>query len=781
MRIGAMLGLGAMLLWAIGARQANAQSGREFTRTYPNGVLTVTLVAPQIVRVHFVPNGANADFPRIPLILPQSTTKDRFARHDVKEFTELNASLLRLRVHTDAPRVDFYTPDGKPLSLDAGGATTETGQQRDTRAIANDEEFFGFGLQFHSLAQRGKTKTLKVNADPSTDLGNSHAVVPFFLSTAGYGIFLDSHAYTHFDMGKATPDRLFFQTPDPVLDYYFCYGPTFHDLLARYTQLTGRMAMPPKWGLGFWYRMKSDWKQDKAESVARAFREHDIPCDVIGLEPAWQTHAYSCSYLWNKGQFPDPAAFVAGMRDQHFHVNLWEHAYVHPSSPIHDPLQKANAVGDKLVWGGLVPDFTRPEARALFGDLHQKEHIALGVDGYKLDECDGSDFTGGWFFPDDARFPSGMTGAQMHNVFGLLYQRAFHAFFDRQNKRSYFLCRGMFAGAQADPSVIYSDWYGFKEYVRACANSGFSGILWCPEIRQTDNANEFVRRFQMVFFSPLAMINAWADGVTPWEKGPEVEKIFRQYADLRMQLTPYLYSAFWRMHEMGLPVIRALVMDSPADRNTYGIDDEFLYGDSLLVAPVLSGDSRSVYLPAGIWMDWWTGEVYAGGKSFSYPAPLDRLPLFVKAGAIVPMQPRSRYANEQPVETLTLRVFAPPPGQPVSSESSRFTLYEDDGETLNYRKGSNVQTILSCTSAPDGLTLRTEAPKGNYAATWKMFAWEVAGVDAPPRSVLLGGRPLPSLAADAPNTTSGCRYEAASHTLRVFVPYGKAQTIRVVR
>ena len=509
------------------------------------------------------------------------------------------------------------------------------------------------------------------------------------------------------------------------------------------------------------------------------FATHDIPCDVIGLEPAWQTHAYSCSYLWNTAQFPDPGAFVATMRDQHFHVNLWEHAYVHPSSPIHDPLQKANAVGDKLVWGGLVPDFTRLEARTLFGDLHQKEHIALGVDGYKLDECDGSDFTGGWFFPDDAKFPSGMTGAQMHNVFGLLYQRAFHAFFDRQNKRSYFLCRGMFAGAQADPSVIYSDWYGFKEYVRACANSGFSGILWCPEIRQTDSPSEFIRRFQTVFFSPLAMINAWADGVTPWEKGPEVERIFRQYADLRMQLSPYLYSAFWRMHQTGLPVVRALVMDSPADRNTYGIDDQFLYGDSLLVAPVLSSDTRQVYLPAGTWIDWWTGETYTGGKSMSYPAPLDRLPLFVKAGAIVPMQPRSRYANETAVETLTLRVCLPPSNQLF--EGSHFTLYEDDGETLNYRKGSHVQIALACTPTADGLTLRADSPKGNYTASWKTFAWEVMGTDIPPQRVLLGGRPLSALPADAPNTAPGYRYDATSHMLRIFAPYGKAQTIRIVR
>jgi alpha-D-xyloside xylohydrolase len=755
--------------------QAMGQTRARYTEDYETGRLIVSLVAPEIVRVQMIPKGANADFARVPIVLPQPAIKDQFTVQTAETYTDLTASRLRVRVHHDAPRVDLYTADGRPLSLDADGIADHEGSLRDTRAFAPDEEFFGGGLQFHSMAQRGRTKTLRVNADPSTDLGNSHAVVPFFLSTAGYGIFLDSHAKTEFDLGKAAPDRLSFQTPDPVIDYYLCLGPTFHELLARYTQLTGRMPMPPKWGLGFWYRMKSEWKQDKVEEVARAFREHDIPCDVIGLEPAWQTHAYSCSYVWNHAQFPDPQAFVAALRAEHLHVNLWEHAYVHPTSPIHDALQRANAVGDQPVWGGLVPDFTRPEARTLFADLHTKEHISLGVDGYKLDECDGSDFTGGWFFPDDTRFPSGMTGAQMHNVFGLLYQKTFHEFFDRLNRRSYFLCRGMFAGAQGYSSVIYSDWYGFREYVRAAANSGFSGVLWCPEVRQTDDPKEFVRRFQTVFFSPLAMINAWADGVTPWEKGPEVERIFRRYADLRMQLTPYLYSAFWRMHRTGLPVVRALVMDTPNDRQTYTVDDEFLYGDSLLVAPILQGETRHVYLPHGPWIDWWTGTVYAGEQTIECSASLDQLPLFVRAGAIVPMQPRMRYADEIPVETLTLRVF---PGQESAGEP--FTLYEDDAETLNYRQGAGVQTVLRCTATPESVLLQASAPKGAYTPAWKRFAWEVEGIDRPPKRVLLGGRALPQLTDDTA-IAAGYRYDAIKHVLHIVTPYGKAQSIRITR
>jgi len=767
-----ILWLGA-LLFPVMVKPVNAQTGREYVRNYPDSTLHVTLVAPETVRVLVVPRGANANFPRVPLVLPQPTTRDAFKLRVSKSNIDLQTSRLRLHIHNDAPAVDFYDAAGKPLSLDSGGAATVEGQQRDTRSIAPDEEFFGFGLQFHSLAQRGKTKTLKVNADPKDDKGNSHAVVPFFLSTAGYGIYLDSHAYTYFDMGQTAADSLYFQTPDPVLDYYFCYGPTFHDLLARYTQLTGRMRMPPKWGLGFWYRMKSDWKQDKVEATAREFRTRNIPCDVVGLEPKWQTHAYSCSYIWNKDQYPDPAGFVGRMRGQHYHVNLWEHAYVHPSSPIYDELEKANAVADKKVWGGLVPDWTKPEAAAIFARLHEQEHLKLGVDGYKLDECDGSDYTGGWFFPDDTHFPSGLSGAQMHNVFGYLYQKRFHEMFERRNQRSYLLCRGMFAGAQAYPTVIYSDWYGFEQYVRAAANSGFSGVLWCPEVRQTANEQEFIRRFETVFFSPLAMINAWADGVTPWEKGPEVERIFRLYAGLRMQLMPYLYSAFWQMHETGLPVVRALVMDWPHDRNTYAVDDEFMFGPSILVAPIISGTTRSIYLPTGQWTNWWTGETITGGRRINYEATPDRLPLFVRVGSIIPMQPVMSYVGEKPVDTLTLRVF--PSQEPFSS-----VVYDDDGTTLNYVQGQNVRIHSAGAPTSKGISLSMSAPQGNYRPEWNHVQWEVQGMGIIPRRVLLGRSVLKPLASDAENAVRGYTYDATTHLLRIVVPFGKAQTIHII-
>lgn len=751
---------GALVLSVLKATAAMAQT--EISTFTANGSIELTfrLAAPDILNIRAVRVGHSIPESPVKIVreLPPVPTTFKVSKSDpdVTECGKFNLTIPKTSA-TESAGIIIRTREGKTL-LGPGDFKFASEKMSAAFKISDTEQIFGGGLQFHSLAQRGTTKTLKVNADPRDDLGNSHAVTPFFLSTAGYGLFVNSTTYSHFDFGKGTANALSFHTEEPWLDVYIFAGPSFHDMLEQYTRLTGRMEMPPRWGLGFWYRMKSDWKADKATDVATRFRDHGIACDVLGLEPAWQTHAYSCSYIWNKAQFPDPAGYVKAMQDLHFHLNLWEHAYVHPTSPIHEQL-KGKLAADHEVWGGLVPDFTIPETTKVFAALHQKEHLDLGVDGYKLDECDGSDFTGGWFFSDDTKFPSGMTGAQMHNVFGYLYQKRFHEIFNAQNKRSYLLCRANYAGGQANSTVVYSDWYDFKDYVRAACNSGFSGMLWCPEVRQTESTEEFVRRFQTLFFSPLAMINAWADGVTPWEKGEQVEAIFRKYDDLRSRLTPYLYNSFRNMNRTGLPVVRALVVDYPHDTVTYTIDDEFLYGDGLLVAPVFSGTSRSVYLPAGGWTDWWTRKRYAGGTHYIVDAPLDTLPIFIKDGSGIAMQPPMKYSGE--VKNYPLEVHLDSTGV-----QSKTTLYDDDGLTLAYQKGHWLETDVSSIKGKAGeIKIQVGAPRGKgIVPSWTELILCIHGIDKQP-TLMVDGKNIG--ASDL--TGSLVHYDQSLQTLRVSV------------
>jgi alpha-D-xyloside xylohydrolase len=424
---------------------------------------------------------------------------------------------------------------------------------------------------------------------------------------------------------------------------------------------------------------------------------------VLGLEPGWQTHAYSCSYVWS-AKFPLPETMLQELHTNHFHLNLWEHAFVHPSSPIYQALRPHS--GDYEVWGGLVPDFLEPQARSIFSQFHDKEHVALGVSGYKADECDNSDFTGNWSFPEFSRFPSGADGEQMHCLFGLRYQDALNQSFEKRGLRTYGLVRSSGALAAPYPYVLYSDLYDHRQYVHGLAQAGFCGLLWTPEVRDSASPAQLVRRLETVIFSPLAMVNSWYLKNPPWKQvnrqennsghfAPDWEKTeaqCRELLELRMKFIPWLHAAFVRYHREGLPPFRPLVMDFPDDPGSRKIDDEYLMGDGLLVAPVIveeankgqtgqsqavatvpeSGEAtRSVYLPPGQWQDFWTGKAEKGPTKIQVSVPLDRIPLWLKSGTVLPLAEPTLYTDDARSFKLTALVYGEG-RQPA-------TLYEDDG------------------------------------------------------------------------------------------------------
>ena len=582
--------------------------------------------------------------------------------------------------------------------------------------LAPNEAVFGFGLQLQSFLQRGTKKKLRVNADPKMDTGDSHAPVPFYVTTRGYGVFIDSARYiTVYAGGKkkkraaesaAPPDanpaagdllpaayrRTGIGEASEVLveipaakgvDVYVFGGPGLRDAVSRYNLFSGGGVLPPLWGLGAWYRVKADYNQDQVLELAAEFRGRRIPCDVLGLEPGWQTHSYSCSFVWSS-KFPDPAGMLERLSAANFRLNLWEHAFTHPSSPVYSAL--AAHSGDYEVWGGLVPDFLDPDARRIFGEYQEKHHVALGVSGYKLDECDNSDFTGNWSFPEIAAFPSGADGEQMHCLFGERYQDALQEVFDRRRTRTYGLVRNSGALAAPYPYVLYSDLYGHKEFVRGVANMGFSGILWTPELRDAQNTEDLIRRLQSVVLSPMALINAWYIQNPPWKqvqraannagrldpRWEDVESRCRDILELRMRLLPYLHAAFVRYHRRGLPPFRALVMDFPGDVRTWTIDDQYLVGESLLVAPAFAGEpERSVYFPEGDWYDFWTGQLIPGKQTLAIAPPLDRIPLYVRAGTILPLAAPALHAGDPAGWKIEARVYGSPAAPAL--------LYEDDG------------------------------------------------------------------------------------------------------
>lgn len=493
----------------------------------------------------------------------------------------------------------------------------------------------GFGLQLKQFDHTGRKVTLRVNADPVSPNGESHAPVPFFLTNKGYGIYVDTARYAEFTCGVRRPGDGGTQAGDqPALTteelyaarqggrewmsirvpaargvtLYLIEGDSVGDIAAAYNRMAGGGPRVPEWALGVFYRCCTRYDEEKVRRMADYFRQADIPCDILGLEPGWQSQTYSCSYLWDPGRFPDPAGLIRELREKGFHVNLWEHAFVHPSSPLYEPLLPY--AGDYGVWGGLVPDFALPAARRIFA-AHHAGLAALGVDGFKLDECDGSDNTGGWSFPLQSAFPSGLDGEQYHSLFGILYARAV---MEALGVPTLSQVRQMGALAAPLPFVLYSDLYDHRDFVRGVASAGLSGLLWTPEVRHAESKKDMIRRLQTAVFSVQCLINAWYCDEAPWLKW-DCEQEVRELLKLRESLVPMLKAAFDRYAAEGIPPTRPLVFDFSGDPEVWSIDDEYMFCD-LLVAPVIGteSDEREVYLPAGEWADWFTGEPVPSGR-----------------------------------------------------------------------------------------------------------------------------------------------------------------------
>jgi alpha-D-xyloside xylohydrolase len=564
-----------------------------------------------------------------------------------------------------------------------------------------EEQVFGFGLQLLSFAQRGRKKIARVNADPKADTGDSHAPVPFYVTTAGYGVLVDTARYATFYFGDARPkptqaiaDSRGGANPDPNyshtvkdsdtgsvvievphaagVDVYLFAGPNMLHAVKRYNVFSGGGHVPPEWGLGFWYRNEAHASQQAVLAIASELRERKIPCDVLGLEPGWQSHAYSCTFAWDKERFPDPDGFVQSAQSQQYKINLWEHAFTNPASPLFPAIESWS--GNYGVWGGLVPDFAGEQARDIFGEFHGRTLIDKGITSFKLDECDNSDFVGngGWSFPECSSFPSGIDGEQMHSVFGLRYQMAIWDAFRKRKQATYGQVRSSGALAAPYPFVLYSDLYDHKQYIRALVNSGFSGLLWCPEVRQAASEEDLIRRLQSVIFSPLAQVDCWYMKSPPWkqldraknnagellENWEKLEARCREIIGWRMSLVPYLQAAFQRYAEDGTPPFRALVLDAPQDKRLYTVDDQYMMGDRMMVAPLFAGEpGRKVVIPEGEWHEFWTGEKVAGGTEVSVAAAQDRIPVYVKSGSIVPWADVGMHAGTAETRRITARVY----------------------------------------------------------------------------------------------------------------------------
>lgn len=629
--------------------------------------------------------------------------------------------------------------------------------------LQKKEQLYGFGLNFQTVHQRGKILNLHVDHYGGRDNGRTHAPVPFYISSRGYGVFINSARYLTVYAGsgarKDSPnapvakdrnldktwtsapysDAVSILVPAAGAEIYLFAGPTPMDVIRRYNLFCGGGTLPPRWGLGFTQRTKKLYTADDVKKEADEFEQRGFPLDFIGLEPGWQSKAYPCTFEWDATRYPDPAGFVKEMADKGVRINLWTNPYVSPESKIYKEMYPVS--GSHTVWCGIVPDLAGEKARQIWKDKLEQEHVNIGVSGYKIDEVDGYDR---YVWPDVATFPSGVAAEQMRQTYGLWVQRTTTELYKNRNQRTFGLVRASNAGATSFPYVIYNDYYSHQDFITALINSGFSGVLWTPEVRSSKSSEDWLRRFQSVVFSPMAMINAWASGTKPWTF-PEVEKQIKEYAVLRMQMMPYWYSEFARYHFDGIPPFRAMnlepgfnpeqgsvaqLSDAHLEDNPYleavakEIKDQYMAGEYLLVAPMFTGQKeRTVVLPKGDWYDFYTGRYVGNGEKITVAPGLDRIPVYVKDGAILPfMEPRLHAPKAGEKVNLEIRHYGKADGA--------YRLYDDDGETFDYEKGAyswrEIKVTRDKKGKLKGSISKAEKGKPNNIAnvTWKFMTEE---------------------------------------------------------
>jgi alpha-glucosidase (family GH31 glycosyl hydrolase) len=616
-----------------------------------------------------------------------------------------------------------------PLDKDKIRAEVIDGKSYLRFPLERNEEIYGLGLNFKTHNQRGRILNLHVDHYGGIDNGRTHAPVPFYVSSRGYGVLIDVARYITVYAGTAIrveaddPPELLDRNNDPGwkarpysdaveilvpadgVNVYLFGGPTMLKAVQRYNLYNGGGILPPKWGLGFTQRVPRLYSDKDILKEVAEFETHDFPLDFIGLEPGWHSMAYPCTFEWDKHRFPDPQGFLQSLQSVGIRINLWMNPYVSPVGTLYEKVKPFS--GTHTVWNGIVPDFTLKEPRELFRDHFMEHHIGLGVSGYKIDEVDGYDK---WIWPDVATFPSGTSAEEMRQVYGLLFQKMSSDWFREVNRRTYGLVRASNAGASNLPYVIYNDYYSHRDFITALINSSFIGVLWTPEVRSSGGSEEWLRRMQSVCFSPMAMLDAWSDGTKPWSF-PEVEDQVREVAQLRMQLLPYLYSTFAQYHFEGIPPFRAMQLeeglnlrskaeegDVDSSENPYGsysikeIKYQYMMGDFILVVPMFEGEeSREVFLPPGKWYDFYTGELAGEEEVIEVTPGLEKIPLFVKDGAIIPMlkEARTRMPVQDEISSLEIRHYG--------NKAGSFQLYDDDGTTFDYEQGKFSWTELKVT------------------------------------------------------------------------------------
>jgi alpha-D-xyloside xylohydrolase len=740
------------------AASASAQSYQKTesgVKSVINSVgIEIQFYSPSIVRILKWPDGKT--FKKESLAVIKTPQKTSFGVKQSGDLLTLKSEIMQVVLNLKTGGISYSTAKGEALLgekekgvlfTDFNDAGSKTYTVFQSYLLDKDEAIYGLGQQ-----QQGKM--VKRNVKLNMIQGNTDDYIPFFISVKGYGLYWDNYSPTLFVDNQ--DETSFKSDVGDCMDYYFMYGATADGVIAEMRDLTGQVPMFPLWTFGFFQSKERYKSQDELVGVVKKYRDLGVPFD--GIIQDWQY--WGNNYLWNamdflNVEFPNPQKMVNDVHSLNAHmiISIWNS--FGPMTKQYKELDKIGALMNFQTWpqsgsekwppikdypsGVRVYDPFNPEAREIYWKYLNKGIFSLGMDGWWMDSSEPDHLD---FVPSDLDNKTYLGSfRKVRNAFPLMtvggiydHQRAVSS-----DKRVFILTRSAFAGQQRYGANTWSgdvtaSWDALKNQITAGLNFSLSNIpYWNSDIggfflsrfrKKLDDAGYrelYARWIQFGAFCPM-MRSHGADAPREiWQFGKKGDKVYdaiEKYINLRYLLLPYIYSSSWDVTSNQSSMMRALMMDFPKDKQALDINDEYMFGKSILVCPVTTPmyskdtnedfgpvKSRELYLPKGSdWFDFWTGNKFTGGQKISKETPLDIIPLYVKAGSVLPIGPKVQYALEKKWDNLEIRVYEGANGQ--------YTLYEDENDNYNYEKGACSTITFSWDNARKVLTINDR--KGTF-------------------------------------------------------------------
>ena len=631
------------------------------------------------------------------------------------------------------------------------------------------EHFYGFGDVWNgSLDQRGK----KIRMWVRTGTPDECCYVPFFMSTKGYGLLVSNYHHGTFDMAASAPDRFGFEFSDRALQLRLFYGPSPADIVSEFTRLTGRPPLPPRWVFEPWKWRNRVESYEQVYEDAEGFRDNDIPCGVIFIDNPWMEYGIN-SFVFDSGQFPDPQRMIDDLHAMGYRLLVWACPWTTTAVPHwREGAERGYFVLDET--GGIFMDgqssyvdFTNPEARTWWQSQINKV-LDMGIDGFKLDR--------GQKIPENTFYYDGSIGTEMHNKYALYFVGTYYEACRAARGDDFTLLprAGCLQSQRFSPSKWPGDCtqdfnkkQGMPPNVIAMLSAGLCGFAyWGSDIGGFEGPDltktVLLRWLQHGALSPIMQVGGNAPR-EPWDTerfDQETLDIYREWSWLRQELIPYVYSYAHIAAENGEPIARPLAYSFPLDEGGYGQNYEYMFGDWLLVAPVMNYEgSRDVYLPPGRWVDYWTDEVHDGPKTLAgYTVPLHQAPLFVRAGALIPLDvERSCCGHGSERSTGHVTVLSYP------LEDGEFYLRDRDIDATlrQVRQGAAVTISWERLAKPLLLRVMTEEPS----------------------RVASAGQDIPRLESEEAlfNSPAGWYYDGGSHRCIIRIAATTSGDLRIVR